>query len=136
MLLLNRLTTVFIIQVRTLEIKGVRMQLIITWMTTDGSQSYARQTRTWALRQSPKMYRQIQSVPCLMPSCLSSSHCVPSAKPEDVRKAAGGSGRHSCSLGPGEVTTYIFVAIFVLVIMLVAVPAEEKMLRQGRRGRA
>lgn len=33
-----------------------------------------------------------------------------------------------CSLGP---TTYIFVAIFVLVIMLVAVPVRETVIRQG-----
>lgn len=32
------------------------------------------------------------------------------------------------ALGP---TTYIFVAIFVLVIMLVAVPGRERVIRQG-----
>lgn len=36
-------------------------------------------------------------------------------------------------LSRARATTYIFVAIFVLVIMLVAVPAKEKMLRQGQR---
>lgn len=133
MFLLNRLTALFITQVRTLESKRVKMPLIITWITADGSQRYAKQTRTRASRQSLKMYRQVQSVPWPMPSCLSNSHCVPCSQTRGRSEGCRGQWK-ACMLSRTRVTTYIFVAIFVLVIMLVAVPAKEKMLRQDQRG--
>lgn len=49
-------------------------------------------------------------------------------KPEGAGYAKRGSAMPVCALGP---TTYIFVAIFVLVIMLVAVPVRERVIRQA-----
>lgn len=42
-----------------------------------------------------------------------------------------GTDIHTCCTR-ASITTYIFVAVFVSVIMLVAVPAREKVVRQGR----
>lgn len=36
----------------------------------------------------------------------------PAAKPEDVRKAEGDSGRHACSLGPGSLLTSLLPSLF------------------------
>lgn len=109
-----------IIQAGTLpKLQGLGMLL-----TTTVSQNHPEQTRMYGYPASPQ-YTGTESGTSATPTS------VPCDRPRGGRLCC--EGQWKAHMLPGaSVTTYIFVAISVLVIMLVAVPEREKVVRRGQ----
>lgn len=109
-----------IIQAGTL----LKVQGLGTLLTTTVSQNHPEQTRMYGHPASPQHT-----------GAESGTSATPTSIPCDSPRGGGlcCEGQWKVHTLPGaSVTTYIFVAISVLVIMLVAVPEREKVVRRGQ----